>query len=140
MDIVDSKTRSRMMSNIKGKNTKPEMVLRRALHQIGFRYVLHDKRLPGKPDMVFPKYRSVVFVHGCFWHQHQGCKNATMPSTRPDFWKNKLRGNVVRDRERIEELKYLGWRVLVVWECELSRNQFAYTVENCRDWLLAGRD
>lgn len=140
MDIVDSKTRSRMMSNIKGKNTKPEMVLRRALHQIGFRYVLHDKRLPGKPDMVFPKYRSVVFVHGCFWHQHQGCKNATMPSTRPDFWKNKLQGNVVRDRERIEELKNLGWRVLVVWECQLSGNQFAYTVENCRDWLLAGQD
>ncbi|KZB54990.1 very short patch repair endonuclease [Thalassospira xiamenensis] len=138
MDIVDPKTRSRMMSNIKGKNTKPEMLLRRALHHIGFRYLLHDKRLPGKPDLLFPKYKSAVFVHGCFWHRHPGCKNATMPSTRRAFWEKKLLGNVARDRKRIEELESLGWRVLVVWECELTKARVDETVARCREWLLAG--
>lgn len=136
MDIVDPNTRSRMMSNIKGKDTKPEMLLRRSLHRMGFRYVLHDKRLPGSPDLIFPKFKSAIFVHGCFWHRHIGCKNATMPSSRREFWEKKLGGNVLRDKKQLEELRNLGWRVHVVWECELSNTNLDGTVASCREWLL----
>lgn len=120
VDIVDSATRSRMMSGIKGKNTKPEIQVRKYLHGRGLRFRLHVKDLPGKPDLVFPKYKAVVFVHGCFWHQHTGCKYATMPSTRMIFWTNKLSENVARDSYQIAALEGLGWRVFVVWECELQ--------------------
>jgi DNA mismatch endonuclease (patch repair protein) len=119
IDIVDSATRSRMMSGIKGKNTKPELQVRKYLHSRGLRFRLHVKDLPGKPDLVFPKYKAVVFVHGCFWHQHAGCKYATTPSTRVSFWTNKLSENVARDSYQIAALQGLGWRVFVVWECEL---------------------
>lgn len=120
VDIVDSATRSRMMSGIKGKNTKPEIQVRKYLHGRGLRFRLHVKDLPGKPDLVFPKYKAVVFVHGCFWHQHAACKYATMPSTRVNFWTNKLSENVARDSYQIAALEGLGWRVFVVWECELQ--------------------
>ncbi|MEE2565464.1 very short patch repair endonuclease [Hyphobacterium marinum] len=118
-DIVSAKVRSRMMSGIRGKDTKPEMIVRRGLHARGFRFRLHDKRLPGKPDLVLPKYRTVIFVHGCFWHRHD-CKYFKWPATRPEFWHNKIRGNVERDKKHIKELDALGWQVLFVWECELK--------------------
>jgi DNA mismatch endonuclease (patch repair protein) len=120
VDVVDPATRSRMMSGIRGKDTKPELLVRKYLHARGLRFRLHVKYLPGKPDMVFPKYRAVVFVHGCFWHHHGGCKYATIPSTRSDFWANKLSGNVARDQYQFAALEGFGWRVFVVWECELQ--------------------
>lgn len=118
-DVVDKATRSRMMAGIQGKNTKPELQVRKYLHGRGLRYKLHVKELPGKPDLVFPKLKAVVFVHGCFWHQHDGCKYATTPSSRKGFWENKLSENVKRDAYQIAALDGLGWRVFVVWECEL---------------------
>jgi DNA mismatch endonuclease, patch repair protein len=120
VDVVDPATRSRMMAGIQGKNTKPELQVRRYLHGRGLRFRLHVKDLPGKPDLVFTKYRTVLFVHGCFWHQHAGCKFATMPNSRTDFWLTKLSANVARDQRQLAALKELGWRVLTVWECELS--------------------
>lgn len=118
-DVVDRATRSRMMAGIKGKNTKPELLVRRYLHSRGLRFRLHVTNLPGRPDIVLPKYRKVVFVHGCFWHQHAGCKYATLPSSRAEFWANKLSDNVARDQYQIAVLEELGWGVLLVWECEL---------------------
>jgi DNA mismatch endonuclease (patch repair protein) len=119
-DIVDTATRSRMMAGIRGKNTKPELEVRRFLHRLGFRYRLHDRRLPGRPDIVLPKYRTVVFVHGCFWHQHPGCRLSARPDTNATFWRNKLRANVERDERDQTRLKELGWRPLTVWECALG--------------------
>ncbi|MHB1077038.1 very short patch repair endonuclease [Thiobacillus sp.] len=119
VDVVDPATRSRMMSGIQGKNTKPELLVRRYLHSRGLRYRLHVKTLPGKPDIVLPKYRTVVFVHGCFWHQHSNCKFATTPSSQPDFWANKLAQNVMRDQYQTNALRESGWRTLIIWECEL---------------------
>lgn len=121
VDVVDKATRSRMMSGIQGKNTKPELLVRKYLHGRGLRFRLHAKELPGKPDLVFPKYKAVVFVHGCFWHQHPECKYATKPQTRNEFWGNKLSENVKRDSYQIAALVGLGWRVFVVWECELQK-------------------
>lgn len=119
-DIVDQATRSRMMSSIKGKNTKPEMTVRRLLHAAGFRYRLHRKDLPGKPDLVLPKYNLVIFVHGCFWHQHQGCHYAYTPASNSEKWKEKLEGNRQRDLIQQQQLIEMGWRVLVIWECGLK--------------------
>ncbi|MCZ4290794.1 very short patch repair endonuclease [Hoeflea alexandrii] len=133
-DIVDKQTRSRMMSGIRGQNTKPEMQLRRALHIRGFRYRLHEKKLPGKPDLVFPKFGAIIFVHGCFWHRHEGCRFSTIPSTRKEFWQNKFRGNVARDHRNIEELVNAGWRVAVVWECDL-RFQLDAVSRSIETWL-----
>jgi len=119
MDTVDKKTRSRIMASVGQRNTGPEMGLRRVLHRQGLRYRLHDKKLPGSPDLIFPRFRTVVFIHGCFWHAHKGCKFATKPSTRKKFWKDKFEANRKRDRRNYEALKKLGWRVLVVWECTI---------------------
>ena len=116
-DIVDSETRSRMMSGIRGKNTKPEMLVRKALTLKGYRYRLHSKDLPGAPDVVIPGRRIAIFVHGCFWHQHEGCRLARMPSTRSEYWASKLGANVARDQKAISQLVDQGWRVLQVWEC-----------------------
>lgn len=118
-DIVNSQTRSRMMARIRGKDTKPELALRRALHALGFRYRLHVKGLPGKPDIVMPKYNAVIFVHGCFWHRHRGCRHATTPLTRQDFWTAKFDNNVARDIVVRSALAKAGWRVATVWECAL---------------------
>ena len=134
-DVVDAKTRSRMMSGIGPKDTKPEMVLRRALHAMGFRFRLHDKRLPGKPDLVFPGRRAVVFVHGCFWHRHDNCRYATTPATRPKFWEAKFDDNVARDARVREALQAAGWRVGVVWECGLRKGAAEDAAEACAAWL-----
>lgn len=122
-DIVDSKTRSRMMAGIKCKNTKPEILLRKALHARGYRFRLHNNKLPGKPDIVLPKYKTVIFVHGCFWHKHD-CKYFKWPNTRPEFWREKINGNVARDKKHTEELKKLEWNVKVVWECEVKDKSY----------------
>lgn len=119
-DIVDRETRSRMMSGIRAKNTKPELLVRKYLHAKGLRFRLHVKELPGKPDLVFPKYKTVVFVHGCFWHHHPKCKFAYIPKSNTAFWIEKLQGNRKRDAKRVAELKKLGWKSLVVWECSLD--------------------
>jgi DNA mismatch endonuclease (patch repair protein) len=118
-DIVDQKTRSRMMSGIKGKNTQPELVIRRGLHARGFRFRLHAKDVPGKPDLVLPRFRAAIFVNGCFWHRHD-CHLFKMPSTRPEFWSQKIDRNVTRDRIVRTQLVEKGWRFLVVWECALK--------------------
>lgn len=120
MDVVDSSTRSRMMSSIRGKNTLPERQVRRYLHCAGLRFRLHSAGLPGKPDLVLPRYRAVIMVHGCFWHRHGGCRFCTTPATRPEFWHQKFARNVQRDAEKEAELQGLGWTVFTVWECETS--------------------
>jgi len=116
-DIVDRATRSRMMSGIRGKNTKPELIVRSFLHCAGLRFRLYAK-LPGKPDLVFPKYRTALFVHGCFWHRHRYCGRAATPKTRTDWWEAKFELNIARDRRNTIALQRLGWRVLTIWECE----------------------
>lgn len=124
-DVVDKATRSRMMSGIRGKNTKPELLVRTYLHARGFRYKLHTSNLPGKPDLVFPKYRTVLFVHGCFWHGHQHCKYAANPKTNSDFWIKKLSANRDRDLKNESLLQTLGWHVLTIWECEIDELHLA---------------
>lgn len=119
-DVVDKATRSRMMSSIRGKNTKPEMAVRRYLHAAGFRYSLHRDDLPGTPDLVLKKYRLIIFVHGCFWHRHDGCYYATSPASRKEEWASKLDGNRKRDQEQQRKLGETGWRVLTIWECGLK--------------------
>lgn len=118
-DVHDSATRSRNMSAIKGSDTKPEVTVRKGLHRRGLRYNLHAKRLPGRPDLVFPKYRAIVFVHGCFWHSHD-CHLFKMPSTRPDFWAKKLARNKQLDLEVLSALHQQSWRTLIIWECALK--------------------
>lgn len=137
-DIVDKQTRSRMMAGIRGKDTKPELALRRALHARGFRFRLHAKNVPGRPDIVFPKYRAVVFVHGCFWHRHEGCRYTTTPSTHPDFWLAKFNANVNRDSAVRTTLLKDGWRVATVWECALRKpDQAVASAELLSTWLLS---
>lgn len=109
-----------MMSGIKGKNTKPELIVRRFLHGEGLRFRLHGRKLPGRPDLVFPRHRAAVLVHGCFWHQHKGCQYAYMPATNTKFWREKLEGNAARDQRSESALRNLGWRVFTVWECEVG--------------------
>ena len=134
-DVVDAKTRSRMMAGIRGRNTKPEMALRRAVHRLGLRYRLHDKGLPGKPDLVFPKFKSVVFVNGCFWHRHEGCRFATTPATRQDFWLRKFEENTARDTRNIDALLAAGWRVKVVWECAIKSEGVEIVAREVVNWL-----
>ncbi|WP_170429181.1 very short patch repair endonuclease [Ruegeria arenilitoris] len=119
-DIVDSQTRSRMMSNIRSRNTKPEVSLRQALHREGFRFRVNALGLPGSPDIVLPKWQTVVFVHGCFWHQHPGCSKATKPSTNVEFWTKKFEANSRRDAKVLGQLHGLGWRTAIVWECAVK--------------------
>lgn len=122
-DIVSPAKRSQMMSGIRGKGTKPEMRVRKVLHAAGYRFRLHRKDLPGTPDVVLPRHRLAIFVHGCFWHAHQGCGLAKIPSTRTEFWSEKLLTNVRRDAVAVERLHVGGWRVLVVWECFLRHTK-----------------
>ena len=137
-DVVDPATRSRMMSGIRGKNTKPELLIRKALHARGFRYRLHCD-LPGKPDICLPKHRAVIFVHGCFWHGH-GCHLFKWPSTRPEFWRAKIERNTEVDRVAEGRLSDLGWRVGVIWECALKGTRcwhMAKAMDDCQTWLLS---
>jgi len=110
------------MSRIRSKNTKPEIRLRSLLHKAGYRFRLHARKLPGTPDIVLPKYRTVIFVHGCFWHRHIDCANSTMPKTRIEFWESKFKTTVERDQDKIEKLRLAGWRIIIVWECELDKD------------------
>ena len=134
-DVVDRRTRSRMMAGIGSRNTVPELVLRRALHARGVRYRLHNRSLPGTPDIVFRQFGAVCFVHGCFWHRHVGCPYTTTPSTREEFWQAKFRANVERDRRNRHDLLELGWRVAIVWECALGRQAERGTVMEFEQWL-----
>ena len=117
-DVVSPAHRSRMMSGIRARDTKPEKLVRSALHRMGFRFRLHVKALPGRPDIVLPRYQTVIMVHGCFWHRHPGCKFAYVPKSRLAFWKQKFQANCLRDERDIDTLTRLGWRVIIVWECE----------------------
>ncbi len=137
-DVVNKATRSRMMAGIKGKNTVPELVLRQAMHKRGFRFRLHVKQLPGRPDLLFPKYKAAVFVHGCFWHRHRNCRYATTPATRTEFWQTKFAANVARDSLLVMALINSGWRVAIIWECSL-RNSVGIqeTAEELSKWLVS---
>ncbi|MEO8402971.1 MAG: DNA mismatch endonuclease Vsr [Chitinophagaceae bacterium] len=119
-DVHDKKTRSYNMSRIRAKDTKPEMLVRRFLHAQGFRYKLHDKTLPGKPDLVLPKYKTVIFIHGCFWHGHEGCRYYVVPKTRTEWWLNKINGNKANDEKAILALEKGNWRIFTLWECDLK--------------------
>lgn len=136
-DVVSPAVRSRMMAGIRGKNTKPEIIVRRGLHALGFRYRLHDRKLPGKPDLVFPARQAVIFVHGCFWHGHD-CHLFKWPSTREDFWRAKITRNRANDRKHSAALNEAGWRQATVWECSLkgkTRLADGQPVRLLADWL-----
>jgi DNA mismatch endonuclease, patch repair protein len=122
-DIVSKAKRSAMMSGIRGKNTKPEILVRRLLHGMGFRFRLHRKDLPGKPDIVLPKWRTVVFVNGCYWHGHADCDLFRLPKSRTEFWQDKIDGNRVRDQRNYSALKHAGWKTVVIWECAVSKKR-----------------
>lgn len=135
VDVVDAATRSRMMSGIRGTDTKPETFLRKALHRAGFRYRLHAGRLPGRPDIVLTSRNAAIFVHGCFWHRHEGCHWCTTPASNVEFWIDKFERNVVRDRLAIEAMQNLGWRTGVVWECGLRTGHADRTIAQVEGWL-----
>lgn len=123
VDTLTKEKRSWNMSRITGKNTKPEILLRSLLHREGFRFRLHDERLPGKPDIVLPRYRTVIFVNGCFWHRHKSCEFAYTPKSRKEFWLTKFESTIKRDQEKQEALTNMSWQVIVVWECELNKQR-----------------
>ncbi len=127
-DVHDIETRSYNMSQIRSKNTKPEMIVRKYLFSKGFRYKIHDKRLPGKPDIVLPKYRTVIFVHGCFWHGHEGCKYFSIPKTNSDWWKEKIQKNKKLDIKYLHALEFEGWKVMRIFECELKSQTIERTL------------
>lgn len=128
-DVHDEKTRSYNMSRIKGSNTKPESIVRKYLFSHGYRYRKNDKRYPGTPDVVLPKYKTVVFVNGCFWHKHDGCRYFVWPQNNAEFWKEKIESNVARDQRDYRLLREAGWRVIVIWECELRKNLVDQTLQ-----------
>ena len=138
-DIVSTKDRSRMMAGIKGKNTKPEIMIRTALHSRGFRYRLHNFKLPGKPDILFPKYNAVIQINGCFWHKHD-CHLFKWPSSRQEFWHPKLVQNQEKDKENNKALRALGWRILIIWECALKGKEkidFEEVIRKVTAWLMS---
>lgn len=137
VDVVDRETRSKMMANIRGRDTKPEMLVRRMLHAAGFRFRLHARQMPGRPDIVLPKYRVAIFVHGCFWHRHEGCRFSTTPATRPEFWRDKFASNVERDKRNIDSLAASGWRIATVWECALRDKGNTEWAKALVDWIGA---
>lgn len=125
MDTLTPEKRSWNMSRIRGENTRPELAVRSILHRLGYRFRIADKTLPGKPDIVLPRYRAVVFVHGCFWHRHPGCKYAYMPKSKTEFWSQKFEENVLRDKNNLSLIKKAGWLPIVVWECEIKHDATA---------------
>jgi DNA mismatch endonuclease (patch repair protein) len=139
-DRMDAAARSRTMAAIRSKNTQPEKWVRSALHGQGFRFRLHNKKLPGSPDLVLRKYKAVIFINGCFWHQHEGCKASHLPHTRQDFWQRKFARNVARDQKVLYQLKILGWRAAIVWECGLKKKHRADTLQHLTAWLTSQAD
>ena len=137
-DVFDAAERSRIMARIKTKNTAPEVKLRSILHRHGFRFRLNRKDLPGKPDIVLPKYKAVIFVHGCFWHGHD-CKRGRRPQTNAEFWNQKIDENMKRDKLDVIKLRELGWRVLVVWQCELKKHDQDALVLRLKEFLFGGK-
>lgn len=140
-DTVSREVRSRIMAAIRSKNTKPELALRRGLHALGFRYALHSQRFAGKPDLIFPKYRAVIFVNGCYWHGHS-CDEVKLPSSNAKYWLPKIARTQQRDASNQAEVERVGWRYLVVWECAFRRkgaNALAATIHGVSNWLLEGR-
>lgn len=133
VDHLKPEQRSWNMSRIRGRDTKPELIVRSLLHRMGFRFRVNSAELPGKPDIVLPKYRTVIFVHGCFWHRHAGCKRATMPSTRREFWEKKFRENTDRDTRNRRALKKGDWNVIVLWECEIVADPVRVALSSARD-------
>ena len=127
MDVHSKETRSYNMSRIRSKNTKPEEIVRKHLFSLGFRYRKNDKRYPGTPDIVLPKYKTVIFINGCFWHGHSGCKYFVVPKSNTEFWQNKIAANIARDDEKIAQLLRMNWKVITVWECELKPKQRSAT-------------
>ncbi len=126
------------MSKVSGKETKPEIFIRKFLFAQGFRYRKNDKRFPGKPDIVLPKYKTVIFVHGCFWHGHQNCRKSALPQTNYEFWKNKIQGNTERDKSNQKQLKKLGWKIIVVWQCRIkNRELFEKTMKRVVQKIIA---
>ena len=138
-DVFSPDQRSIVMSKVRSRDTKPEWILRSGLHRLGIRYRLGNKHLPGQPDLVFPKYHAAVFVHGCYWHRHPGCKEASTPKSNTEFWLRKFAKNEERDRCAVETLLADGWRVMVVWECELI-HKTVETIRRVRLWLLEGNN
>lgn len=136
-DIKSKDARSYNMSRIRGKNTKPEELVRKYLFSKGFRYRKNDRRLPGTPDIVLPKYRTVIFVNGCFWHGHEGCKYFVWPQNNAEFWRNKINANIARDAIKHQELGLLGWNVEIVWECQLRTGQRENTLMHLEEILRA---
>ena len=136
-DTLSKKQRSKAMSKVRSTDTKPEWILRCGLHRLGFRYRLRNRQLPGRPDLVFPKYMAAVFVHGCYWHRHPGCKDASTPKSNASFWAAKFAENVERDQRTQRTLERFGWRILVVWECELIKHT-AETIRKVASWLVQG--
>lgn len=137
-DVHSPETRSYNMSQIRGKNTKPEEMVRKYLFAQGFRYRKNDKKLPGKPDIVLPKYHTCIFVNGCFWHAHEGCKYFVWPKNNADFWKEKITGNVRRDNDNIHKLSQQGWNIITVWECELKPDKREKTLSKLVHQIKAG--
>lgn len=132
-DVHSKAVRSFNMSQIRSKDTKPEMIVRRFLHGKGFRFRLHDKRLPGKPDLVFKKHKAVIFINGCFWHGHAECKYYVIPKSNTEWWLNKIKGNIETDHKAIEKLKATGWLVITIWECELKKDKLTNTLSTLPD-------
>lgn len=131
-DVHNTATRSYNMSRIKGKNTKPEMLVRKFLFANGFRYRLNVKTLPGKPDIVLPKYKTVIFINGCFWHGHEGCQYFTIPKTHTEWWLNKIGDTQKRDKEAEKQLNALGWKVITIWECQLKGLELSQTLNSLK--------
>ncbi len=137
-DIFSSEKRSEIMSKISGKETKPEILVRKYLFANGFRFRKNDKRFPGKPDIVLPKYKTIVFINGCFWHGHKNCKKAKLPETRKEFWENKINSNIIRDQQNIDYLESIGWSVIIVWQCRLGKDK-EHTLSNLVDEIHDNR-
>jgi DNA mismatch endonuclease, patch repair protein len=121
VDIFSKRKRSEIMSKIKPKDSTQELIIRRLIFSMGYRFRLHSKDLPGKPDIVFPKYKKVIFVHGCFWHGHKNCKRAAIPATNRGFWKNKISKNLIRDKRNYALLRKIGWNYLIIWQCQIKK-------------------
>lgn len=133
-DTLSPAERSEVMRRVRSKDTKPEVFVRSVLHRMGYRFRLHRKDLPGNPDIVLPKHRTAVFIHGCFWHQHPGCRKATVPQNNRDYWERKLSRNVERDALSVRALEEAGWRVVILWECEIPRDEASLRERLCDEF------